>query len=422
MKPVSICSLVFLTFLSGFGQSALAFDNAPSTLTADKVSLKGTARLRYEDTQWYGSATNPLSFTRTAFYSLRIRPTVSFAVDDSLSLVLTPQFAKILGRDYSYAQTDSSGVVAYNEHFHMHEAYGKMKLASNFYFKAGRMIVSYGDQFVVAAGEWPLTGRSFDGFVFTFNSELADIDVFSMKVDSSANLIGADRDFSGFYSKWKTVPEFKALELYAMYESNMVSGANDSRNMFGTRVSAFFADAIDLGIEAASHSGVGTYSVDNDRHTMVVATAGYLFSEFAKLRIGYEFNQADQNWRDWYALLKGPLGRNEVVGRRNLTAHALRISFEPVENYKVRLDLWKYQRYSDSAPAYRPTDSVAVGTVAGSSSLEIGQAIDLAVTQKASDRIEYGIGATVFDQGAYLKDQFGDRQLTDFYAVANISF
>jgi hypothetical protein len=412
-----VLNFASVLILAVFGIQVQAAEVAPG-----QISLKGSARLRYEDTQWYGSATNPLSFTRTAFYSFRIRPTVSYAVDDSLTLVLTPQFAKILGRDYSYAQTDSSGVVAYNEHFHMHEAYGKMKLSSNSYVKAGRMIVNYGDQYVLAAGEWPLTGRSFDGFNYAINTELADIDVFSLKIDSSANQIGADRDLSGLYTKWKTIPEFKALEFYTLYESNMVGGANDSRNLFGTRISTFFADAIDLGVEAASFSGVGTYSVDNDRHTMVVATAGYLFSEFAKLRIGYEFDQADQNWRDWYPLLKGPLGRNDVVGRRNLTAHALRVSFEPVDAYRVRLDFWKYSRYTDSAPAYRPADSIAVGSAAGSSSLDIGQAIDFAVTQKANDRIEYGIGATVFEQGAYLKDQFGDRSLTDFYAVANINF
>jgi hypothetical protein len=51
MKPVTICSLVFLIFLSGFGQLAFASDSASSALTADKVSIKGTARLRYEDSQ-----------------------------------------------------------------------------------------------------------------------------------------------------------------------------------------------------------------------------------------------------------------------------------------------------------------------------------------------------------------------------------
>lgn len=408
--------LLFIAF-SGFLAQA-----SPAAEPLGNIGLKGSARFRYEDTQWYGSGASPNSFTRTAFYSLRIRPTLTFAVDDTLSIVLTPQFAKILGRDYSYALTDSSGSIGYNEHFHMHEAYGKIQFSPNTVFKAGRMIVSYGDQVILAAGEWPLVGRTFDGFSLGVTSDLVDVDIFSLKIDSSVNLIGADRDFSGLYTKWKTVPELKVLEFYAMYESNQVGGVNESRNLFGSRVNLFLAEAIDAGAEVAGHAGSGTFSADNERHMMVIGSAGYLFRDFAKLRIGYEFNQADQNWREWYALLKGPLGRNEVVGRRNLTAHALRISFEPVATYKVRLDLWKYSRYTNDAPAYRPADSVAVGTVGGSSSLDIGQAIDLAVTQKASDKIEYGIGATLFDQGPYLKDQFGDRQLTDFYAVANISF
>lgn len=70
----------------------------------------------------------------------------------------------------------------------------------------------------------------------------------------------------------------------------------------------------------------------------------------------------------------------------------------------------------------RPVYTIAVGTVAGSSSEDIGQALDVSITQKVSEKIEYGIGATLFEQGAYLKDQFGDRQLTDLYVVANINF
>ncbi|MDZ4081653.1 MAG: alginate export family protein [Bdellovibrionales bacterium] len=391
-------------------------------LAPNQLSLKGSARFRYEDTQWYGSPANPNTFARTAFFSFRVRPTISLKVDEALSLVLTPQFAKILGRDYSYTQFDSSGVVAYNEHFHMHEAYGKLQISPNSTLKAGRMIISHGDQLIVAAGEWPLTGRSFDGLNFAMTGDLVDVDIFSLKIESSANAIGTDRDFSGAYTKWKTLPEVKALEVYALYESNMVAGVNESRNLFGTRANLLLAEVVDVGLEAASHAGTGTLGSDSDRHLMVMASAGYTFSELSKLRVGYEYNQAGEGWRDWYALLKGPLGRNEIVGRRNLTAHALRISFEPVETYKVRLDLWKYDRSSSTAPSYRPVDSIAVGTVAGSSSLEIGQAIDISITQKATEKIEYGIGGTLFEQGAYLKDQFGDRQLTDLYLVANILF
>lgn len=47
--------------------------------------------------------------------------------------------------------------MGYNENFHMHEAYGAMRITPKATLKAGRMIVSYGDQNIIAAGEWPLT-------------------------------------------------------------------------------------------------------------------------------------------------------------------------------------------------------------------------------------------------------------------------
>ncbi len=397
--------------------------NLPPTANAEVgTSVNGSARFRFEDTQWYGSAASASSFTRTSFFSLRIRPSVTFQIDEATSLVLSPQFAKVFGRDYSYTQFDSSGVSAYNENFHMHEAFGKAKLSDSSSVKVGRMIVSYGDQLILSAGEWTTFGRTFDGAVLSFKNDLYELDALGLKIESSANAVGTDRDLAGLYSKWSIVPELKVFEVYGLYESNQVGGLNDSRSLIGTRLGVDFDKLLDFGFEFAVQKGTGAYIADNEAHSIIVASAGYAFADFAKLRIGYEFNQADDFWRDWYPLTKSPLGRNEIVGRRNLTSHAVKVSFEPVESFKVRLDFWKYQRGSALAPAYRPTDSIAVGSIANSSSIDIGQAIDFAVTQRASDKIEYGIGATLFEQGSYLKDQFGDRQLTDFYAVANLNF
>lgn len=400
---------------------AFATEN-PDTTSGKALNVTGAVRFRYEDSQWYGSATDARSFTRTSFFSFRIRPVFAYQIDPSVSFVFTPQFAKVLGRDYSYTQTDSSGASAYNESLHAHEAYLRLKISDALQVKAGRMIVSYGDQLILAAGEWPLYGRAFDGAIFSLQSEVVDVDLLGLKIESSNNLVGNDRDLSGFYSKWKIAPELKTFEVYGLYESNQVSGVNDSRSMLGVRAGLALENSFDAGLEYAAQKGTGGFLADTGTHSILVASVGYTFPEFSKLRIGYEFNQADEVWRDWYALLKGPLGRNELIGRRNLTAHALRLSFEPVENYKVRMDYWLYSRTSDQAPIYRPTDGIAAGTVAGSTSKDIGQALDLAVTQKASAAIEYGLGATLFEQGAYLKDQFGDRQLTDFYAVTYIYF
>jgi hypothetical protein len=107
--------------------------------------------------------------------------------------------------------------------------------------------------------------------------------------------VAADRDLTGVYTKWKTVPEVTALEFYAFYESNMVGGADESRNLFGARTSLFLSEAIDLGAAAASHAGSGALGADGERHLMLVATAGYIFTDFSKLRIGYEYKSTSRH-------------------------------------------------------------------------------------------------------------------------------
>lgn len=384
--------------------------------------VSGSARLRFEDSQWYGSAGSPTSFARTDFFSLRVRPTIEWEVEQGLKTVLTPQFAKILGRDYAYDQKDSSGSIGYNENLHMHEAYLEWTLSPHWKASAGRMILSYGDQYIVAAGEWPLTGRSFDGGRIGYADEFLHVDVLGLKIDAAKDVIGSDRELVGIYSKWNLFEEMKAFDIYGLYESNQQGGANESRHVYGLRIGFDFEKTFDVTAEWATQRGTASFVADTGYQSMLVASAGWTLSDFYKMRIGLEYNQADREWRDWYPLLKGPLGRNEVVGRRNLQAMAAKVSFAPSDKLKVRLDYWMYQRMDDQAPVFRPQDSVAVGTANGSTSNDIGNAVDLALNFKSSDKVEYGIGATVFYSGSYLKDQFQDRVLTDFYAVTNLTF
>lgn len=394
---------------------------SPSSPIDWKVS--GSARLRFEDVQWYGSATNPLSFSRTDFYSLRVRPTIEGSVEEGLRLVLTPQFAKVLGRDYSYTLTDSSGAMGYNENLHMHEAYLQWTLSSHWSLAAGRMILSYGDQLILAAGEWPLTGRSFDGAKVKYLDDLLGVDLFALKIDSAKDLSGSDRDLIGIHTRWNVSDAFKAFEIYGLYESNQQNAANESRHIAGIRIVAQVNDAFDASAEQAFQRGTTSFLADSGYQNMVVASAGWKATEFYQLRVGLEFNQADRDWRDWYPLLKGPLGRNEVVGRRNLSGTAIRVSAQPFEKLKLKLDYWLYKRVDRQNPIYRPQDAISVGTAGGATSDDVGEAVDLAFTYKSSDRVEYGVGGTAFFPGGYLVQQFQEnRIMSDFYAVANITF
>lgn len=414
--------LRFVSLAMSLSTALMAFSFAASASTEDPVKLSGSARLRFEDSQWYGASGNPASFVRTNFFSFRVRPKLEWNVEEGLKVVMTPQFAKILGRDYSYTQFDSSGVVGYNENPHMHEAYLQWALSPEWNVSAGRMILSYGDQLIIAAGEWPLTGRSFDGAKIVYSDEFLQFDLLGMKLESTKDVTGSDRDLAGIYSKWNVHENLKAFEIYGLYESNLQGGVNESRHLYGIRLAFDFDKTVDVGAEWATQRGTSGFIADEAYQSIWVASAGWTFSDFYKLRVGFEYNHADRHWREWFPLLKGPLGRNEIVGRRNMQAMAARLSMAPTEKLKVRLDYWLYQRLDAQSPIYRPQDSIAVGTANGSTSDAIGDAIDLAFSYKASEKVEYGIGATVFQSGDYLKQQFQDRVMTDFYAVTNVTF
>lgn len=385
---------------------------------ATEFTVGGKGRLRYEDTQRYGAAAT--SFTRNAFWSVRVRPSIMMKVDDLATVVAEPQFAKRLGRDNTYTSTSSSGSTTYNEYFHMHQGYVQLKFSDALSLKGGRMAMSYGDQMIIGPADWGVYGRSFDGAMLTFKSDLVKVDLGNMKIVSTEDKVGADRDLAVLYTSWNITEALKALDVYGLYESNQVN-VNEARHAVGARAKAAFS-GVDLGAEYTYQKGTRGFIANDDATSMLFAEAGFTFAELSKFRVGLEFNQANEYWMEWYPTTKSLLGRNDVVGRRNLTAYALRLSAEPDANLKVNLDYWMFSRTSDTATPYNTNGTTAVGATASSTSKDIGSSIELSMMHKASEKVEYGIGFAYFMQGAYLKDNFGDRTLTDFYALTNISF
>lgn len=383
-----------------------------------ETEIKGKARLRYEDTQGYTTTT----YARGNFWSIRIRPSFNFKVDDVVSVFAEPQFAKILGRDYSYAQTDSSGTTTYNENFHMHQGFIKLKFSDEFNARGGRFALDYGDAIIIGKSDWGLVGRAFDGIIFNYKNSFANIDASHVKLDSTANKLNEDKELAILYTSWTLLEALKALDLYALYEANMQSGANDHRNTFGARVKAKFSD-LDLGVEYAMEKGSSTYISGDNSGLMLFAEIGYSLPEVMKMRFGFEYDQANEHWREWYPTTKSQLGRNDIVGRKNLTAIAARLKAEPIEKWSVSLDYWMYSRTSDSTTPFKTDGTTAVGSAATSTAKEIGTSLELSLAYKASDTVEYGVGGAMFTPAAYLKDNFTDnRTLGDVYAMVNVGF
>jgi hypothetical protein len=296
-----------------------------------------------------------------------------------------------------------------------------LKFSDQLKLRGGRMALDFGSGAVIGYADWGTFGRAFDGVMLSFKDDLVSVDLAQLKIDSTASTIDADKDLAMIYTAWNLADVLKAFELYGLYESNHALGANDYRHSVGA-LAKVEVDNIDATFEYTQEKGSAVYLSGDSSGSMVIGEFGYTFPEFLKLRVGLEFDQANENWREWYPTTKAQLGRNDIVGRRNLTAYALRTRASLNSKLALNFDCWVYSRTSNAATAYRTTDTTTVGTTVGSSSSDIGNSLELSAKYRITEKVEYGVGAALFSQGAYLKDQFGDRTMTDFYATASLVF
>ncbi|HRK07300.1 MAG TPA: alginate export family protein [Pseudobdellovibrionaceae bacterium] len=385
-----------------------------------EIQMSGRARLRLEDLQSYSGT----SFRRSQQWLIRVRPTLQMKVDEVASLVIEPQFAKVMGRDYSYTQTDSSGASAYNENLHMHQAFLRLNLMDDLAFKGGRFVLDYADGFVLSKADWGVFGRSFDGLQLQWKTQFSNVDLTQAKLDSTADFTARDKDLTVLYATLDVHENFKSFDLYALYEHNGLAGVNESRSAYGVRVKTQW-DQIDFGFENANSRGTSGYGYSDRSTSFLNVTTGYQFSEI-KMRLGLEYNHADKEWRDWYPLTKSPLGRNELIGRRNVQALALRSQYSASDALKLAFDIWNYQRVDDQVTAFTPSlgalGSVTSTDATANTALQIGQSVEFAATYMASAKVEYVAALSYFMQGAYLKNSVGDRNVTEGYLMATVAF
>lgn len=383
-----------------------------------KITVSGHFRLRAE-----GDDKTDMISNRD-FSVLRIRPEVKFTRDQNLEVVFTPQFTRILG-DQNYVpsgaaantQTVTSGATT-DPMFSVHEAYANYHPNDFFAFKAGRMILSYGDELVIGALDWNNTGRSFDAFKTRFTYGLGWTDVFASKIteNNSTSTVKGDVNFYGIYNSFNVADFMKNLDVYGLSRADSSAGPTSVTSALGVRA-ASKVEAIDYRAEYTKEFGNAFTETSN---AQMDAEVGYTFEHSLKPRFSLEYFTAGKTYDQLYPTAHKWLGYADVLGRRNISGFVIHSEAQVLESLKAKLDFHSFNRVDSAAPVYKASGS-AFGTATGSASNSVGSEFDLTMIYQASKDLKFTGGASLFNSGEYFKDQFGDIKPTFYYAQMEVS-
>lgn len=392
------------------------------------LKVSGSARVRVEADNFtdYGTLRN--------FTSVRVRPSFTYAIDDKISAVFTPQFAKIFGdRPLAFNAAGTAGVAqrtsgaTIDQAVGFHEGYLLYRPTENLEFTAGRRILSYGEEVIVGAADWGVVGRSFDVFRSRVSYGNGWTDVFASKLaDTNTQTSGpGDADYYGFYNSQDFGPALSSADLYAFFLRDGTSLPRQETLAVGVRLKSSFdtmkeADEgfravlkkMDYRIEATAESG--TAVAHGHEAYQVDAEVGYLFRESSKSRFGIQGAIAGQNFNQQFASPHRWFGYADAFGRRNIVDFAAHLSSNFGSDLSAQFSFHKFFRNSDQAPAYRTDGTTAVGSVARSSSKDLGMEGDLTLKYKLSKAATFIVGGSLLRSGDFLKGQYREPRFYHF--------
>ena len=410
----SFTFILTLTSLASLSQTVYADPE-------NSISVKGQFRLREE-----GNNKTDLINDRD-FGILRVRPVIDFKRDETINVVFTPQFTRILGES-TYTIPSNTGVNTKtgtsggttDPNFGVHEAYADYHPNSLFAFRGGRMVLSYGDEWLIGGLDWNNVGRSFDGLKARFTYEIGTTDFFMMKITEN-NTLGAgpgDTNFYGIYNSFSFGNFFKSVDLYFLDQDNGASGSPSELGALGLRIASRYK-SFDYKIEYTKEMGSYflTPSTDAGSAYQQRAELGYSVDSSLKPRVAAEYFAAGKSYNQLYPTSHGWLGIADVLQRRNLTGFDLAASTQITDGLSARVKYYVFSRVDSSASVYK-YGGATMGTLSSSNS--VGSEWDLNISFQVSKDLLFSGGGALFNSGNYIKDQLGSINPTFYYAQMEV--
>ncbi len=318
-------------------------------------------------------------------------------------------------------------------------------LGSGAKVRAGRMVLSYGEQRLIGDMDWATYGRSFDGVLASrvFDATKTKADLFATRVTErglgtvTPGVDNDDRDFFGVYTTTPKALHHSDLDLYALYVRDLVASTGEVPGSAGdtgfwtggARISGV-KGSLDWGAEGAVQDG----RLNGDR---LWAWAGHAEAGWTLLdskgtpRLSLEYDRAtgDRNpangrvgsFQTLFPTNHEHYGILDLMAWQNMQAVGAALHLKPAAKWTAELGAWRLWLDS-SADAWYASNGTVIRPGAPGASRSLGTELDAVLTWKGSDHLKVSLGGAQFFDGAFVRQTGGGGDTFWCYLRVQVDF
>ncbi len=279
--------------------------------------------------------------------------------------------------------------------------------------RVGRQDLIYGRERVIGKLDWMNEGRRFDGAKLFYSSPTWDLDVFWVKpvyymntpysnpwnthinegMNRKIDHWREEQNFYGLYSTYKGIPRHQ-WDLYFLGLNDRGFFVNANNRMgdlnvytIGSRV-AGTTGGFDYDVEGGGQWG--KWDGDEVHAWMVGSDAGHTWKSAPmtpRAGLGFDYatgddtprDQSHDTWNQLYPTGHAFLGYIDLVGRQNIIAPNVNVSFKPLKNVTAKLFYYHFWLDSNLDALYNAGGVPTRRNVTGSSGNDVGSELDATV-------------------------------------------
>ena len=308
--------------------------------------------------------------------------------------------------------------------------------------RAGRQVLSYGDQRLVGEFDWHTYGRSFDGVLLTRTYDNTKVDVFATRIVERGNgavipgVDNDDRELFGIYTMTPKALHHSDLDVYVLLLNDRMSMVGEAGGMGNTHLFtagfrlAGVKDNLDWGGEAALQRG--HFAGDPASAWAAHARVGYTMSDTRWTpRIGFEWDLAtgdtdptdgtNRSFQTLFPTNHGHYGILDAMAWQNMQAFRATASLKPHRDWTVTADWWRLY-LDETEDAWYSASGAPIRPGIPGASRYLGTEIDLVFTWKASDHMKVAFGGAQFFDGPFVRAGGDASDTTWVYVRFTVTF
>lgn len=347
-----------------------------------------------------------------------------------------------------FAQAQDSRVGAYNhqpvpanfaDSLDLHQAYLEVQPVKAWTLRLGRQELSFGEERLVGVSNWSNTGRTFDVARVTYAKPGVQVDAFSgavvVTVDGQFDRPHFNNKFHGIYASFDKLPGKSTLQPYVFWKSSMTVVDKEGHSgdldvyTYGVRAVGNLSSRTDYGLEMAAQTGhfsgdairawaghwtVGRRLAKSNRAPRLVGEYNYASGDDARAGRRGTFDQL-------YPTNHNKYGTADQIAWRNMRDAMMGLDWRANARMRLQLDYHGFWLANIRDALYTESGTVFVRNPDAPSS-RIGTEIDLQVSYKVNERLQFGGGCAHLFPGPYLRASTKHSGVTAPYVMWTYSF